>query len=235
MTQMSLSIKQKQTHRRREQTCGYRRGGQGGRGMDWEFGVGQFSSAQLLSHVWLFATPWTAAHQASLSITNTQSLLKLMSIKLMMPSSHLILCHPLLLLPPVFPSIKVFSSESVLHIRWPEYWSFSFSIRPFNEYVYSATLEPKKYTKKPNIWRSLKSRTMPRKVRRVKAMVFPVVMYGCESGTIKKIWENGIETCIISYKKWIASLGSMQDTGGLGLVHWNNPEGWYGEEGGRGV
>ena len=132
MTQMSLSIKQKQTHRRREQTCGYRRGGQGGRGMDWEFGVGQFSSAQLLSRVWLFATPWTAAHQASLSITNTQSLLKLMSIKSMMPFNHLILCHPLHLLPSVFPSIRVFPNESVLRIRWPKYCSFSIS--PSNEY-----------------------------------------------------------------------------------------------------
>ena len=80
------------------------------------------------------ATPWTAAHQASLSITNSRSLLKLMSIESVMPSNHLILCHPLLLPPSVFPSIKVFSSESVLHIRWPKYWSFSFSIRPSSEY-----------------------------------------------------------------------------------------------------
>ena len=92
----------------------------------------QFSSVQLLSHVRLFATPWTAAHQASLSITNSQSLLKLMSIKSVMRSNHLILCHPLLLLPSIFPSIRVSSSESVLHIRWPKYWSFSIS--PSNEY-----------------------------------------------------------------------------------------------------
>ena len=91
-----------------------------------------FSSVQSLSHVRLFATPWTAAHQASLSITNSQSLLKLMSIELVMPSSHLILCHLLLLLPSVFPSIRVFSSESALHIRWPKYWSFSIS--PCSEY-----------------------------------------------------------------------------------------------------
>ena len=78
-------------------------------------------------------TPWTAAHQASLSITNSQSLLKLMSIKSVMPSNHLILCHPLLLLPSIFPSIRVFSSESALCIRWPKYWSFSFSISPSNE------------------------------------------------------------------------------------------------------
>ena len=79
-------------------------------------------------------TPWTAAHQASLPITNSQSLFKLMSIKSVMPSNHLILCHPLLLLPSVFPSIRVFSNESFLPIRWPKYWSFSFSISPSNEY-----------------------------------------------------------------------------------------------------
>ena len=78
-----------------------------------------FSLVQKLSHVWLFVTPWTAARQAALSITNSQSLLKLMSIKTLMPSNHLVLCHPLLLLPSIFPSIRVFSSESVLHIRWP--------------------------------------------------------------------------------------------------------------------
>ena len=89
-------------------------------------------SVQLLSHVWLFATPWTAACQASLPITNSQSLLKLLSIESVMPSNHLILCHPLLP-PSVFPSIRVFSNESV-HIRWPKYWSFSFSISPSNEY-----------------------------------------------------------------------------------------------------
>ena len=92
------------------------------------------SLVQSLSHVRLFATPWTAAHQASLSITNSQSLLKLMSIELVMPSNHLILCHPLLLPSSVFPSIRVFSSESALHISWPKYWSFSFSISPSNEY-----------------------------------------------------------------------------------------------------
>ena len=89
---------------------------------------------QLLSHVWFFVTPWTAARQVSLSITNSQSLLKLMSIELVMPSNHLILCCALLLLPSIFPSITVFSNESVLHIRWPKYWSFSFSISPSNEY-----------------------------------------------------------------------------------------------------
>ena len=91
-------------------------------------------SVQLLSRVPLFATLWTAAHQASLSITNSRSILKLMSIESVMPSNHLILCHPLLLPPSVFPSIMVFSSESVLCIRWPKCWSFSFSISPSNEY-----------------------------------------------------------------------------------------------------
>ena len=80
------------------------------------------------------ATPWTAAHQASLSITNSWNLLKLMSIESVMPSNHLILCRPLLLLPSIFPSIRVFSNESVLHIRWPKYWSFSYNISPSNEY-----------------------------------------------------------------------------------------------------
>ena len=92
------------------------------------------SSVQSLSHVQLFVTPWTAAHQASLSITNSQSLLKLMSIESVMPSNHLILCRPLLLPPSIFPSIRVFSSESVLHIRWPKCQSFSFSISPSNKY-----------------------------------------------------------------------------------------------------
>ena len=91
------------------------------------------SSVQSLSRVRLFGIPWTAGHQACLSITNSRSLLKLMSIELVMPSNHFILCHPLLL-PSVFPNIRVFSNESVLHIRWPKYWSFSFSISPSNEY-----------------------------------------------------------------------------------------------------
>ena len=91
-------------------------------------------SVQSLSRVCLFVTPWTAAHQASLSITNSWSLLKFMSIESVMPFNHLILCRPLLLLPSVFPSIRVFSSESVLHIKWPKYWNFSFSISPSIEY-----------------------------------------------------------------------------------------------------
>ena len=93
-----------------------------------------FSSVQLLCRVQLFVTPWTTVHQASLSITNSQSLSKLMSIELVMPSSHLILCHPLLLLPSVFPNIRGFSNESALHIRWPKYWSCSFNISPSSEH-----------------------------------------------------------------------------------------------------
>ena len=92
-----------------------------------------FSSVQSLTRVQLFATPWTAARQATLSIANSWSLLKLMSIELVMPSSHFILCHPLLLPPPIPPSIRVFSNESTLRLRWPKYWSFSFSIIPSKE------------------------------------------------------------------------------------------------------
>ena len=98
----------------------------------WQTSV-QFSSVQSLSHVWLFVTPWTAAHQASLFIINYRSLLKFMSVELVIRSNHLILCYPLLLLPSIFPCIRVFYSESVLRIRWPKYWSFSFSISPSNE------------------------------------------------------------------------------------------------------
>ena len=94
----------------------------------------QFSSVQSLSSVRLFTTPWTTARQASLCTTNSWSLLKLVSLESVMPSKHIILCRPLLLLPSIFPSIRVFSSESVLHIRWPKYWSFSFSISSSDEY-----------------------------------------------------------------------------------------------------
>ena len=94
----------------------------------------QFSSVAQLSRFLLFATPWTAACQASLSITNSQSLRKLMSIESVMPSNHLIFCHPLLVLASIFPSIRIFSNELALHIRWLKYWSFSFSVSPSNEY-----------------------------------------------------------------------------------------------------
>ena len=103
----------------------------------WTFGLlplRSISSVQSLSCVQLFATPWTAARQASLSITNSQSLPRLLSIESVMPSNHLILCRPILLLPSIFPSIGVFSNESALHVRWPKYWSSSFNISPSNEH-----------------------------------------------------------------------------------------------------
>ena len=103
----------------------------------------QFSSGQLLSRVQFFVTPWTAACQASLSITNSQSLLKLMFFELVMPSNHLILCCPLLLLSSILPNIRVFSNESVLPIRWPKYWSFSFNISPSNEHPGLISLQSK--------------------------------------------------------------------------------------------
>ena len=102
--------------------------------LQWQAYCNQFSSVQLLNRVWLFVTLWTAARQASLSITNSQSPPKPMSIESVMPSSHLIFWHPLLLLPSIFPSFRVFSNESALHSRWPKYWSFSFSISLSNEY-----------------------------------------------------------------------------------------------------
>ena len=135
---------------------------------------------QSLSHVQLFATPWIATHQASLSITNSQSLSKLMSIKSVMPSNHLILCCPLLLLPSIFPSSRVFSNESALHIRWPKYWSFSFSISPSSEYsgliffridwfdplavkgllrVFSTIQKHELFTTQPSLWSSSHTHT----------------------------------------------------------------------------
>ena len=115
----------------------------------------QFSSVQSLSRVWLFVTPWTTTRQASVSITNYRSLLKLMSIESVMPSSHLILCHPLLLLPPIPPSIRVFSNESTLHMRWPKYWSFNFSISLSSEH-------PRLISLGWNGWISLQSKGLSR-------------------------------------------------------------------------
>ena len=112
-----------------------------------------FSSVQLLSHVWLFATPWIAARQASLSITNSRSSLKLMSIELVMPSSHLILCCPLLLLPPIPPSIRIFSNESTLRMMWPKYWSFSFSNIPSKEHPKQKTQKTKSTHAENMIWK----------------------------------------------------------------------------------
>ena len=103
-------------------------------GSSVQFSSVQFTSVQSLSHVWFFVTPWITAHQASLSITNSRSSPKLMCVESVMPSGHLILCRPLLLLPPIPPSIRVFSNESTLRMRWPKYWSFSLSISPSNEH-----------------------------------------------------------------------------------------------------
>ena len=182
------------------------------------------SSVQSPSRVRLFETPWTAAGQASLSITNSRSLPKLMSIESLMPSNHLLLCRPLLLSPSIFPSIRVFSNESVL-IRWPKYWSFSFSIIPSEEHpglisfrmdwlellAVQGTLKSllQHHSSKASIlWRSAffivqlphpyrttgKSRniTLPTKVHLVKAMVFPVVMYGWESWTLRVVLSYSI-------------------------------------------
>ena len=119
--QMNYYTKQEQTHKPQKPTYAYQK-------------KKKLTSVQLLSHVRLFVTPWTAAHQASLSITNSRSLPKLMSIDSVVPSNHLILCHPLLLLSSICHSIGVFSNESALHNRWPKYWSFSFNISPSNEH-----------------------------------------------------------------------------------------------------
>ena len=148
---------------------------------NWVTGVGEthmFSSVQSHSHVRLFATPGTRACQLSLSITNSWSLLKLTFIESVMPSNHLILYHPFLLWPSIFPSIRVFSNESVLLITWPKYWSFSFSISPFNEYsgLISFRMD----------WLNLLA-VQGTPVHLVKDMVIPVVMYGYASWTIKKV------------------------------------------------
>ena len=153
-------------------------------------------AGQLLSCVQLFAIPRTTAHQSSLSFTISWSLLKLMSIESVMSSNHLILCHFLLLLPSIFPSIRVFSNESALCIRWSKYWSFSFSIYPSNEYSdlisfmidWFDLLAVQGTLKSLLQHHSLKSRDiiLPTKVHLVKAMVYPVVMCGCASWTIKK-------------------------------------------------
>ena len=149
-----------------------------------------FSSIQSLSCVRLFVTPWIAAHRASLSIINSRSSLKLMSIKSVMPFSHLILCCPLLFLPPIPPSIRVFSNESTLRMRWPKYWSFSFNISPSSEHPGLISFRMDWL----DLDRRLKSRniTSSTKVRLVKAMVFPVVLHGC--WTIKKAEHRRIDT-----------------------------------------
>ena len=161
----------------------------------WKKSYDQPSSVQSLSRVRLFATPWIAACQASLFITNSWSSLRLTSIESVMPSSHLILCRPLLLLPPIPPSIRVFSNESALHMRWPKYWSFSFSSSPSKEIPGLISfrmdwLDLLAVQRAPICYLDsiLKSGdiTLPKKMPLVNAMVVPLVMYGCESWTIKK-------------------------------------------------
>ena len=162
----------------------------------------QFSSVQFSYSVMsdLLATPWFAAHQASLSITNSWSLLKLTSIESVMPSSHLILCWPPLLLPPIPPSIRVFSNESTLRMRWSKYWSFSFSIIPSKEHPGLISfrmdwLDLLAVQGTLNLDSVFKSRaiTLLTKVHLVKAMVFPVVMYECDSWTVKKAEHRRID------------------------------------------
>ena len=181
----------------------------------------QFSSVQSLSRVRLFAIPWTAAHQASLSITNSQSLLKLMPIELVMPSNHLILCCPLLLSPSIFPSIRVFSNESALHIRLPKYWSFSFNISPTNEYSglisfrISLSIQFSSVTQScPTLCDPMNcstpglpvhhqlpafTQTQVHQVGDAMSMDFPVVMYGCESWTVKKAERRRIDAFELWY------------------------------------
>ena len=145
-----------------------------------------FSSVRSLSPVQLFATPWTAAHQASLSITNPRSLLKLMSIDSVMPSNHLILCHPLLLPPSIFPSVRVFSNESVLFIRWPKHWSLSFSISPSNEYSELICF-------KLTGWISLPSKGLSRVFSNTtvqKHQFFSAQLYGPTLTYIHDYWKN---------------------------------------------
>ena len=144
----------------------------------------EFSSVQSLSHVWLLATPWTAAWQTSLSITNSQSLLKLMSIESVMTSNHLILCYSLFLPPSMFPRIRVCSSDSVLFIRWPKYWSLSFSISPYNEYSGLISY-------RMDWWISLQSKGLSRVFSTVQKHQFlGAQLYSPALTTIHDYWEN---------------------------------------------
>ena len=152
-------------------------------------------SLQSLSRVPLFETPWTAACQASLSITNSQSLLKLMSIELVMPSNHLILCRPLLLLPSIFPSIKVLSSEWVLHITWPKYWSFSFSISPSNEYSNGILLSHiKEWTNASNIAATLIVILSEVSQDKDKYCMMPIICTILKNGTNELIYKTDTES-----------------------------------------
>ena len=176
--------------------------------------VAQFSLVQSLSHVRLFATPWIAARQTSLSTTNSRSSLRLMSIESVMPSSHLILCHPLLLLPPIPSSIRVFPNESTLLMRWPKYWSFSFSIIPSKEIPGLISFRMDWLDLLEVLDSILKSRdiTLPTKVHLVKAMVFPVVMYGCESWTVTKTERRRIDAFELwCWRRLLRGLGLQGD------------------------
>ena len=160
----------------------------------------QFSSIQSLSHVQLFVTPWTTAWQASLSITNSRSLLKLMSIKLVMPSSHLILCHPLLLPAPIAPSIRVFSNVSALHMRWPKYWHFNFNISPSNEHpgLISFRMD---WLDLLGVQGTLKSLLQHHSSKA------SILLDSSGEGEGGMLWENGTESCKLSYVNQIASPG----------------------------
>ena len=173
---------------------------------------------QSLSNVSLFVTPWNAACQASLSITNSQSLLKLMSIKLVMPSHHLIFCPLLLLLPSIFLSIRVFSNKSALHIRWPKYWNFSFSISPSNEYsgLISFRID---WFDLLAVQTSLKSLPAPQ-FESINSLVlrlhygpgFPVVIYRCESWIIDKADGQSIDACKLwCWRRLLRVLGLQGD------------------------
>ena len=148
-----------------------------------------FSSVQSLSCVWLFATPWIAACQASLFITNSWRLTKLMSIESVIPSNHLILCHPLHLLPLIFPRIRVFSNESVLHIRWSEYWSFGFSISPSNEYSRLISFRIDWFDLLAD---SQESSPAPQ-FKCINSLVFSL-LYGSTLTPIRDYWKNDVST-----------------------------------------
>ena len=204
-----------------------------------------FSSVQSLSRVRLFVTQWTAARQASLSITAPGVYSNSCSLSVM-TSSHLILCRPLFLLPSIFPSIRVFSNESVLLIRWPKYWRFSFNISPSNEYLELISLRMD-WLDLLAVQGTLESIFQPHssKVSILQCSAFFIVQLSHPYMTTRKTMALTRRTLvgkvksllfnIISYMKRVASPGSMHDTGCLGLVHWDDPKGWYGEGGVRTV
>ena len=182
----------------------------GGKG---SLGENKFSSVQQLSHVQLFATPWTTAHQASLSINSSQSLLKLMCIESVKPSNHLILCHLLLFLPSIFPSIRVFSNESALHIRWPKCWSFSFNISPSNEHsgliYFRMDLLAVQGTHKSLLQHhSSKASMLQRSAFFIALLSHPYMT----SGKIRTVMEFGMDMYRVLYLKWITKNGLLYST-----------------------